>query len=93
MLWLFTPEVLQVAISEALTSGKKLSWSVWDNREITSVKLLALEARCQLTSSVGNSTSVSGGINIAPSSDPSTMSKRNTRLLAGEEATGGLKAF
>ena len=34
------PEVLRVAISEALTSGKKLSWSVWDNGEITSVKLL-----------------------------------------------------
>ena len=26
--------------SEALTSGKKLSWSVWDNGEIISVKLL-----------------------------------------------------
>ena len=34
------PEVLRVAVSEALTSGKKLSWSVWDNGEITSVKLL-----------------------------------------------------
>ena len=34
------PEVLRVVISEALTSGKKLSWSVWDNGEITSVKLL-----------------------------------------------------
>ena len=34
------PEVLQVAISEALTSETKLSWSVWDNREITSVNLL-----------------------------------------------------
>ena len=34
------PEVLRVAISEALTSGKKLSWSVWENGEITSVKLL-----------------------------------------------------
>ena len=34
------PEVLRVVISEALTSGKKLSWSVWDNGEITGVKLL-----------------------------------------------------
>ena len=34
------PEVLRVVISEALTSGKKLSWSVWDNGEIISVKLL-----------------------------------------------------
>ena len=34
------PEVLRVVISEALTSGKKLSWSVWDNGTITSVKLL-----------------------------------------------------
>ena len=33
------PEVLRVVISEALSSGKKLSWSVWDNGEITSVKL------------------------------------------------------
>ena len=24
-------EVLQVVISETVTSGKKLSWSVWDN--------------------------------------------------------------
>ena len=34
------PEVLRVVISEALTSRKKLSWSVWDNGEITSVKQL-----------------------------------------------------
>ena len=34
------PEVLRVVISEALTSGKKPSWSVWDNGEIISVKLL-----------------------------------------------------
>ena len=34
------PEVLRVVISEALTSGKKLSWSVWNNGAITSVKLL-----------------------------------------------------
>ena len=39
--------------------------SVWDNRKITSVHA-TLEARCQLTSSVGNSASASGGINIAP---------------------------
>ena len=34
------PEVLRVVISKALTSGKKLSWNVWDNGEITGVKLL-----------------------------------------------------
>ena len=35
-----SPELLRLVISEALTSGKKLSWSVWDNGEITGVKLL-----------------------------------------------------
>lgn len=45
-------EALPVAISEVLTSRKKLSWSVWDNGEITSVKLLWKP----VTSSVGNST-------------------------------------
>ena len=53
-------EALPVAISEVLTSRKKLSWSVWDNGEITSVKLLWKP----VTSSVGNSTQASG--HIAP---------------------------
>ena len=34
------PEVVGFVISKASTSGKKLSWSVWDNGEATTVKLL-----------------------------------------------------
>ena len=43
------PEVLRVVISEALmiTSGKNLSWNVWDNGEITSVKPEVVDAPIQ----------------------------------------------
>ena len=53
------PEVLRVVISKALTSGKKLSWNVWDNGEITGVKLLwkpevdELPARSEFPPTVG----------------------------------------
>ena len=33
------PEVLHFVISKVLTSGKKLSWSIWNNGEMTTVKL------------------------------------------------------
>lgn len=34
------PEVLQAVISSALTSGKKMSWNIWNDGEITGVKLI-----------------------------------------------------
>ena len=39
------PEVLRFVISKALASGKKLSWSVWNNGEMTSYSEVVLEAR------------------------------------------------